>query len=76
MSPLEWTDPGAFQVWLCRKYPVKHVEDQTPLPTVPYEFPNGQGDAAKFLDGKANSETWGKQHGSLYRIWSGMTPEV
>ncbi len=31
---------------------------------------------AKFLEGGENSGIWEKQFGSLYRIWSGMTPEV
>jgi gliotoxin/aspirochlorine/mycotoxins biosynthesis cytochrome P450 monooxygenase len=53
-----------------------HVEDHTPLPTCRYQWPNGQGDSAKFLEGGQNSDIWGKQFGSLYRIWSGMTPEV
>jgi hypothetical protein len=64
------------QIWLCWKHPVKKADNQTPFPTVPYRFPNGQGDAAKFLHGKENSVKWEREYGPLYRIWSGWTPEV
>lgn len=55
---------------------MRHSEDSTPLPSVPYEFPNGQGDVAKFLNGKENGERWEKTYGPIYRIWSGMAPEI
>ncbi|MCJ1366514.1 hypothetical protein MMC16_005643 [Acarospora aff. strigata] len=67
---------SVINTYLCYRYPVNHLEDNTPLPTCPYRWPNGQGDVAKFLEGGENSDLWGKQFGSLYRIWSGMTPEV
>ncbi|KAI0814537.1 cytochrome P450 [Xylaria sp. FL0064] len=57
-------------------YPVRHVQDFSPLPTCIYEFPNGQGDQAKFFHGRQNSEVWEKQHGAIYRLWSGVSPEV
>lgn len=46
------------------------------MPSCPYRFPNGQGDVAKFLRGEKNSEEWKKEHGSIYRVWSGTTPEI
>jgi len=64
------------QTLLCYRYPVQRREDHTSLPTCPYRWPNGQGDVAKFLEGRENSDLWEKQFGSLYRIWSGTTPEV
>ncbi|KAI0970898.1 cytochrome P450 [Xylaria arbuscula] len=57
-------------------HPVRHAEDSSSLPTCVYEFPNGQGDQAKFFHGRQNSEAWGKQYGSIYRLWSGTSPEV
>ncbi|PLN76556.1 cytochrome p450 monooxygenase GliC [Aspergillus taichungensis] len=60
---------------LSRRYPVHHV-DNTPLPTLPYQWPDSQGDGAKFLQGQSNSERWEKQLGPIYRLWSGMNPEV
>ncbi|TVY22563.1 Cytochrome P450 monooxygenase [Lachnellula hyalina] len=65
-----------LNVWLCWKHPIKSTEAGRSLPTVPYRFPNGQGDSAKFLYGKENSLKWEKKHGQIYRIWSGRTPEV
>ena len=53
-----------------------HAETGRALPGPRYSFPNGQGDSAKFLHGKENSLKWESEHGSIYRIWSGMTPEV
>ncbi|PYI03212.1 cytochrome P450 monooxygenase, partial [Aspergillus sclerotiicarbonarius CBS 121057] len=61
---------------LARRYPVHHVDDNTPLPTLPYQWPDGQGDGAKFLHGQSNSERWERQFGAIYRLWSGMNPEV
>ena len=51
-------------------------EGRKEIPTVPYRWPDGQGDAGKFLDGIENSELWAKQYGQVYRIWSGTTPEM
>ncbi|GAB1317431.1 Cytochrome P450 monooxygenase [Madurella fahalii] len=65
-----------LNLWLSFRYPVRHVDNKRPLPSVPYRFPNGQGDGAKFLHGAENSVVWQRQYGSLYRIWSGTTPEV
>ncbi|KAF2729058.1 cytochrome P450 [Polyplosphaeria fusca] len=64
--------------YLLWKYPVSRLGSDLPkdLPTVPYRFPNGQGDVAKFLQGESNSQDWRVKHGSVYRIWSGMTPEI
>lgn len=65
-----------LQFHLYRRYPVQHVDDKTPLPTLPYQWPDSQGDGAKFLQGQSNSERWEEQLGSIYRLWSGMNPEV
>lgn len=64
------------QLYLSYRYPVKHVEFGHRLPGCDYEFPNGQGDGAKFLYGKENSELWGSRYGSIYQIWSGHKPEM
>ncbi|KIX09583.1 uncharacterized protein Z518_00663 [Rhinocladiella mackenziei CBS 650.93] len=61
---------------LLRVYPVYHEDGKTQIPTVPYQWPDGQGDVGKFLDGIENSSAWEKANGRVYRIWSGMTPEI
>ncbi|KAG6988941.1 cytochrome P450 monooxygenase [Physcia stellaris] len=61
---------------LCWKHPIMTPDGHTSLPSCPYRWPNGQGDVGKFLDGIANSEQWKSEHGGIYRIWSGMTPEI
>ncbi|KAK6199696.1 hypothetical protein LQW54_009950 [Pestalotiopsis sp. IQ-011] len=61
-----------YLVWA---YPI--TDDQgRPIPTCPYQWPNGQGDRGKFLEGEVNSKVWGAEHGRIYRIWSGMTSEI
>ncbi|THV46316.1 hypothetical protein BGAL_0396g00090 [Botrytis galanthina] len=65
-----------LNLYLSYRYPVKHVEFGHRLPGCDYEFPNGQGDGAKFLYGKENSELWGSRYGSIYQIWSGHKPEI
>ncbi|KAL6808125.1 cytochrome P450 [Trichoderma camerunense] len=62
-----------FLLW---QYPIKSVNSSNSLPTCPYRWPNGQGDGAKFMDGIQNSVAWFKKYGHLYRIWSGMSPEI
>ncbi|RMZ66214.1 cytochrome P450 monooxygenase [Pyrenophora seminiperda CCB06] len=57
-------------------HPIRRNTNKTPIPTCPYKFPDGQGDIAKFLEGERNSEGWAKEHGHIYRIWSGRTPEI
>ncbi|KAF2204308.1 putative cytochrome P450 monooxygenase [Delitschia confertaspora ATCC 74209] len=66
----------AMDSYLRWKYPIMHIQDNRPIPTCPYRFPNGQGDVAKFLEGIDNSGDWGKKYGSVYRIWSGFKPEI
>ncbi|KAF2795568.1 cytochrome p450 monooxygenase GliC [Melanomma pulvis-pyrius CBS 109.77] len=67
-----------IDTYLLLKHPLLHSDrsQQRPIPTCPYSFPNGQGDVAKFLEGENNSESWAKEHGRIYRIWSGTTPEI
>ncbi|PVI02655.1 cytochrome P450 [Periconia macrospinosa] len=64
--------------YLSRKYPILHADrnKKQSIPTCAYIFPNGQGDVAKFLEGEKNSKSWGDEHGGIYRIWSGTTPEI
>jgi hypothetical protein len=62
--------------YLSLRYPVLDVDKTSNLPSCKYQWPNGQGDAAKFLHGQKNSEVWEKSFGAIYRIWSGMNPEV
>lgn len=66
-------DVQAYLEW---KYPVYHESTSKAIPTCAYRFPNGQGDVGKFLDGMQNSEKWQGSYGSIYRIWSGMRPEM
>ncbi|KAL4756570.1 cytochrome P450 monooxygenase gliC [Aspergillus foveolatus] len=64
---------NAYLEW---KYPIRHKTGRATIPSCRYVWPNGQGDAAKFLDGVKNSGAWEKENGSVYRIWSGMKPEI
>jgi len=61
---------------LCVQQPIRHVKTGATIPTTKYQWPNGQGDAAKFLKGRENSELWHERFGDIYRIWSGTTSEV
>jgi hypothetical protein len=51
-------------------------DEKTEIPTVPYRWPDGQGDTGKFLNGVENSNSWAKRFGHVYRIWSGLKPEM
>ncbi|KAL2869635.1 cytochrome P450 monooxygenase gliC [Aspergillus lucknowensis] len=62
--------------YLTRRYPIHHTETGQPIPGRSYRWPNGQGDEGKFLDGIENRAQWAKEHGRIYRIWAGTTPEV
>ncbi|KAH8723054.1 cytochrome P450 [Phaeosphaeriaceae sp. PMI808] len=64
---------GYYLRW---RYRITSEDGRTEIPTVPYCWPNGQGDTGKFLDGIENSERWAKQYGDVYRIWSGTSPEI
>lgn len=66
------------QQYLIIKHPIRCYGDTSPIsiPTCPYKWPNGQGDVAKFLQGEKNSHDWAREYGWIYRIWSGMTPEM
>lgn len=70
------TDIRLLQLGLRRRFPIKSLHGDGEIPTCPYVWPNGQGDVAKFLNGIENSAIWEKSHGPVYRIWSGMSPEV
>ncbi|KAI1359996.1 putative cytochrome P450 oxidoreductase GliC-like protein [Xylaria arbuscula] len=65
-----------INIILLRCNPIKHIEQSMNLPTLPYHFPNGQGNVEKFLKGRKNSEKWEREYGSLYRLWSGMKGEI
>ncbi|KAI8957382.1 putative cytochrome P450 oxidoreductase GliC-like protein [Daldinia sp. FL1419] len=67
---------GVFNTILSSRYRIKHVKNGSDLPSLPYVFPNGQGNVEKFLNGRANSARWESQYGGLYRLWSGMKGEV
>ncbi|OCL06608.1 cytochrome P450 monooxygenase [Glonium stellatum] len=62
--------------YLTWKHPISSLDKTRSIPTCPYQWPNGQGDVQKFLEGEKNSDAWGKTHGRVYRIWSGTTPEI
>ncbi|MCJ1380198.1 hypothetical protein MMC17_003301 [Xylographa soralifera] len=61
---------------LCFYNPIYHSNTGVPIPTCPYQWPNGQGNVAKFLEGAENRDQWFSKYGGIYRIWSGTTPEV
>lgn len=65
-----------LQFYLTRRYPIHHLETGKPLPGRPYQWPNGQGDVDKFIDGIENRDKWAQEHGHLYRVWAGMNPEM
>ncbi|KAI0176003.1 cytochrome P450 [Hypoxylon sp. FL1284] len=62
-----------YLVW---RHPIRAVADGRPMPACPYQWPNGQGDVGKFLEGENNRKLWGANNGRIYRIWSGMSTEV
>jgi hypothetical protein len=64
------------QVYLEWRFPIHARDGQRKFTSCPFQWPNGQGDTGKFLDGIENSALWEKKHGTVYRIWSGMNPEV
>ncbi|KAF2269476.1 cytochrome P450 [Lojkania enalia] len=63
-------------IYLRLRYKINSTETGRPLPTLPFVFPNGQGNVEKFLNGRANSVKWGAEYGPLYRIWSGFHGEI
>ncbi|KAH8722619.1 cytochrome P450 monooxygenase [Phaeosphaeriaceae sp. PMI808] len=64
------------EVVILLAYPIKHIENNTSLPSLPYRFPDGQGNIEKFLHGRLNSAKWEREYGALYRLWSGTICEV
>ncbi|KAF2824189.1 cytochrome P450 [Ophiobolus disseminans] len=62
--------------YLRLRYPIKTVDGRETLPTLPFEWPNGQGNVEKYLHGRENSSKWGAEYGPLYRIWSGFHGEI
>ncbi|KAG9230924.1 cytochrome P450 oxidoreductase GliC [Amylocarpus encephaloides] len=67
---------NALKACLLLRYPITSVNFKYDLPTCPYKWPDGQGDIGKFLAGEENGRRWRKQFGGLYRIWSGLVPEI
>ncbi|KAK2054711.1 cytochrome P450 [Colletotrichum caudatum] len=61
---------------LVYRFPIQTPDGLASIPSCPYQWPNGQEDDGKFLSGIENSARWQAKHGSVYRIWSGMTPEI
>ncbi|KAH7070903.1 cytochrome P450 [Paraphoma chrysanthemicola] len=58
------------------RYPIRTVDGHGVLPTLPFVFPNGQGNIEKYLRGRENSMQWGATYGHIYRIWSGFHGEI
>ncbi|KAK7710019.1 hypothetical protein SLS57_008517 [Botryosphaeria dothidea] len=58
-----------------RIYFFPSIEDGQNIKGPAFTFPNGQT-TDKFLRGREMSYMWGSKYGSIYRIWSGLTPEV
>ncbi|KAK4868050.1 hypothetical protein LT330_007248 [Penicillium expansum] len=67
---------NCVEAYLLLRYPVKSRDGNTTIPTCPYVYPNGQGNVGKFLNGETLGRKWRKEHGPIYRIWSGFTPEI
>ncbi|KAJ5190077.1 hypothetical protein N7472_009091 [Penicillium cf. griseofulvum] len=65
-----------LQAYLTWYYPIKSVDGIANVPSCPYRWPNGQGDTGKFFEGIENSVRWETSYGIIYRIWSGMKPEI
>lgn len=65
-----------INVYLCWRYPIRSTAGKESIPSCQYEWPNGQGDVAKFLAGEQSRASWESKNGLIYRIWNGMTPEV
>ncbi|KAJ5517090.1 cytochrome P450 oxidoreductase [Penicillium freii] len=57
------------------RYPIWSADGTRPIPTVSYKFPNGK-ESAKFLHGETVSCEWAKKYGPIYRIWTGLQPEI
>ncbi|CZT23686.1 related to trichodiene oxygenase cytochrome P450 [Ramularia collo-cygni] len=58
------------------KFIIRNENRTASMPSLPYRWPNGNGDVAKFLQGREKAEEWLAKYGSIYRIWSGSTSEV
>ncbi|KAI0888105.1 putative cytochrome P450 oxidoreductase GliC-like protein [Annulohypoxylon maeteangense] len=67
---------SVIDIVLRNHYQIKHIENGSELPSLPYVFPNGQGNIEKFLHGRVKSAKWESEYGSLYRLWSGLKGEV
>ncbi len=50
---------AVLNAYLSRRHAIRNVDDGSSFPSNDYVWPNGQGDAAKFLDGQKNSEAVG-----------------
>jgi hypothetical protein len=64
------------QSYLLFRFPIRRLHTGDEIPSCPYQWPDGQGDVGKFLQGIENSEAWSEKYGCVYRIWSGMSPEM
>ncbi|KAL4783359.1 cytochrome P450 [Aspergillus varians] len=67
---------SVLNAYLTRRYSIKHLKTGQSIPGRPYRWPNGQGDAGKFLDGIENRTSWANEHGQIYRIWAGTKAEI
>lgn len=45
------------------------------MSTLPFRWPNGQG-TEKFFQGTIAAQRWRRENGSMYRLWSGLRPEM
>lgn len=54
-------------------YPIKNDEGEA-IQGPSWQWLDGQC-LEKFLDGRNASQVW-RQHGPVYRIWSGFSPEM
>ncbi|CAI7602438.1 unnamed protein product [Penicillium glandicola] len=60
---------------LSLNYLSRHSRSTRPIPCLQFRWPNGQG-TDKFFNGSSASRRWRHQLGPIYRIWSGMKPEI
>ncbi|CAI6334295.1 unnamed protein product [Periconia digitata] len=66
----------SLNYYLSWRHPIHHVDGKNVIPSCRYQWPDGQGDEAKFLQGTSRSQEWREKYGPVFRLWSGMNPEI
>lgn len=65
-----------LHVYLHWRYPIRDTTGRRSIPSTPFQFPDGNGDVDKFINGPRKNIEWNQKYGGIYRIWNGMEPEV